>query len=110
VLLDSKLRALGVDPPLPPVSTRGDAAGSARESASDWLRPEPYKEDATRREIGLSERELNALLAHNTDLAKKLAIDLSDDLASARLLIPVDPDFPFLGGRTLRVSAGVELS
>ncbi|WP_419639891.1 hypothetical protein [Thiolapillus sp.] len=55
-----------------------------------------------------TERELNGLLANNRDLAKKLAVDLSDDMVSARLLVHVDPDFPILGGKTLRVSAGVE--
>ena len=50
------------------------------------------------------------MLAKNQDLAKKLAVDLSDDLVSARLLIPVDQDFPILGGKTLRVSAGVEMT
>ena len=34
----------------------------------------------------------------------------ANDLASAKLLIPVDPDMPMLGGRTLRVNAGVELA
>ena len=29
---------------------------------------------------------------------------------SERLLVPVDPDFPILGGKTLRVSAGVEMA
>ena len=131
IQLDGKLRALGIDPPAQPASSAfsetagrdgtpgavsapapgpGAAAPAESESPGDWLRAEPYKEDPSKREIGLNERELNALLAHNTDLAKKLAVDLSDDLASARLLIPVDPDFPILGGRTLRVAAGLELS
>ncbi len=57
------------------------------------LAPERYSEKNASREIQLTERELNALLARNTDLAKKLAIDLSDDLASAKLLVPLDPDF-----------------
>ena len=73
------------------------------------LEPEPYSEKNANREIQLTERELNALLARNTDLAQKLAIDLSDDLASAKLLVPLDPEFPFLGGKTLKVTAGVEL-
>jgi len=76
----------------------------------DPLKPQPYKENASKREIVLSEKELNALLARNTDLAKKLAIDLSDDLASAKLLLPMDEDFPLLGGKTLKVEAGLELS
>jgi len=71
------------------------------------LEPEPYSEKNIRREIIFTERELNALLAKNTDLARKLAIDLSDDLVSAKLLLPVDEDFPVLGGKTLRVRTGV---
>lgn len=74
------------------------------------LMPEPYSETGANREISLTERELNALLAKNTDLAQKLAIDLSDGLLSAKLLVPVDPDFPILGGRTIRVRAGLEMA
>lgn len=74
------------------------------------LKPEPYSEEGASREIYLSERELNALLANNTDLAQKAAIDLSRDLVSVKLLVPVDPDFPVLGGKTVRVRAGLELA
>ncbi len=73
------------------------------------LKPQKYSEKGLSREILFSEKELNALLAKNTNLAQRLAIDLSNDLASARLLIPLDKDFPILGGQTLKVSAGVEL-
>jgi hypothetical protein len=83
---------------------------SSREDDETWLRPEPYDESEADREVSLSEREINSLIAQNTDLAARVAIDLSDDLASARLLIPVDPDFPLLGGKTLRVNAGVVLA
>ncbi len=71
--------------------------------------PDRYKENDAARAIRFDQKELNALIAQNTDLADKLAIDLSRDLVSARLLIPLDQDFPVLGGKTLRVSAGVEL-
>ena len=74
------------------------------------LTPEKYSEDPSKRTIEFSEKELNALLAKNTDLASKLAIDLSDNLASAKLLIDVDPDAPILGGQTVKVTAGMELS
>lgn len=77
---------------------------------SGMLEPEPYSEAGANRTITLSERELNALLARNTDLARKLAIDLSDNLVSAKLLLPVDEDFPFMGGRILKVRAGLELA
>lgn len=74
------------------------------------LEPEAYSEDASRREIRFSEKELNALVARNTNLASRLAIDLSDNLASARLLIPLDPDFPVMGGKTVKVATGLELA
>lgn len=76
---------------------------------ADTVTPEPYRDDSEMRKIRFTEREINALLAHNTDLADKLAIDLSENLASAKLLIPLDPDFPILGGKTLRASAGLEI-
>jgi len=78
--------------------------------AQGALKPEAYSEKGANREITFSERELNGLLANNTDLAEKLAVDLAADLVSLRLLIPVDPDFPILGGKTLRVRAGAELA
>ena len=92
--LDQKLERLG-------------SASSSTSSKS--LQPEAYSEAGVSREIHFSEKELNALLANNTDLASKLAIDLSDDLASANLLIDLDPEFPILGGKTLKVTAGMEL-
>jgi len=77
---------------------------------SEPLTPEAYSEVGARREITFSERELNALLAKNTDLAHKLAIDLAEDLLSGKLLMPVDEDFPMLGGQTIRARAGLELA
>jgi len=74
------------------------------------LRPQAYSEEGASREVNFTEREVNALIATNTDLADKLAIDLADNLVSARMLVPVDPDFPMLGGKVLRVRAGVELA
>ncbi len=37
-------------------------------------------------------------------------IDLSDNLLSVKLLIPVDQEFPFIGGKTIKVTAGMELA
>ena len=73
------------------------------------LEPEAYSETDAKREVTLSEKEINAMLAKNTDLADKLAIDLSDDLMSAKLLLPLDEEMPILGGKTLKVTAGVEM-
>ncbi len=83
-------------------------ANSGKENQK--LNAEKYSENGAKREIKLSERELNALLAKNTDLADKLAIDLSENLASGKLLLPLEEDFPILGGKTLKVSAGIELT
>ncbi|MFO8141320.1 MAG: arginine N-succinyltransferase [Marinobacter sp.] len=94
--LNTKLNTLGID-------TQGAESGRP-------LQPEPYSEDGASREVRFSERELNGMLANNTDLAQRLAVDLSDDLLSAVILVPPEEGFPLLGSRTLRVNAGVELS
>lgn len=87
-----------------------EISGNLIEAGETKLQPERYSEAGASREIRFNERELNALLASNTDMARRLAVDLSDDLASAKLLIPLDPDFPVMGGKTLRLNAGVQLS
>jgi hypothetical protein len=43
-------------------------------------------------------------------MAEQAVIDLADNLASAKILLPLDPDFPFIGGKTLKVNAGMELA
>ncbi len=110
--LDHKLRLLGYQPDGTPARpARRSPAGRPQDyDAQGVLIPQPYSEQGAKREISFNERELNALLAHNTDLARRLAIDLSRDLISAKLLLPMDPDFPVLGGKTLRLNAGVEMA
>lgn len=73
------------------------------------LKPEAYSEDDAKREIRVTERELNALICKNPEWADKVAIDLSADLFSLTLLIPVDEDFPIVGGTTARITAGATL-
>lgn len=109
-VLNTKIDALTSHPSQQKKNTRADRrkAPPQREGREE-LTPEPYSERDADRKIHLTERELNGLLAKNTDMAKKLAIDLSDDLASAKLLVPLDPELPFFGGKTLRVTAGMEL-
>lgn len=78
--------------------------------SGDALEPQPYTEEGASRLVHFNEREVNALLARNTDLADKLAVDLANDLVSAQLLLPLHPDFPVMGGKTVRVHAGLSLS
>ena len=99
--LDRKLRVFegfGTTPP------------SQQESVTGNLAPEKYSEEGADRRIELTERELNGMLASNTDLAERLVIDLSENLASGKLLVPLDPDFPIMGGKTLKITAGMELA
>jgi len=84
----------------------GRPAGRGRQPGVA-LTPEPYDETGMSRVIAFNERELNALLARNTNLAQRVALDLSDKLISAKILIPVDEDMPVLGGRILRIRTGV---
>jgi len=107
-VLDSKLRVLGYQPERGSVDKTAPSADEFDKHGV--LKPERYSEAGAKREVTFNERELNALLAKNTDLARKLAIDLSDDLVSAKLLVPMEPDFPVLGGKTLRFNAGVEMA
>jgi len=86
------------------------AATPAAEQEPGPMEPEAYREAAADRTVRFTERELNALVAKNTDWADKLAIDLADNLVSAKLLIPLDEDFPVLGGKTLKVKTGVAFS
>jgi hypothetical protein len=79
------------------------------DSKLDRLKPEPYTEKDAKREISLTERELNALIANQPDVAKKVAIDLSDNLVSVKLVVPMDEEILFLGGKTLRLSIGVTI-
>ena len=95
--LDGKLQQLGV-------------SLGRQEGDEEWLRAVPYDELGASRSLVFTERELNALISGQPDLAGRVAVSLTDDLASVRVLVPLDPDFPLMGGRTLRLSAGAELS
>jgi len=100
--LDEKLARLEKIP------EASDTAPGGR-GGRDRLEPETYRESDADREVRFNERELNSLVANSPDLARRVAIDLSSDLVSARVLIPLDEDLPVMGGRTLRLKAGLEL-
>ncbi len=91
------------------IGAEGRGVSISKDVPGKALEPLEYSEEGADRNLFLSERELNGILANNTDLADKLAIDLSDRLISARLRLPVDPDFPFFGGKMLKARAGVEV-
>lgn len=108
--LEQKLRTIGYNFSFssPTAKRNDDLKGEIDEEG--FLKPEVYSEQGAKREVSFTEREINALLAKNTDLAQKLAIDFADELVSARLLLPLDEDFPVLGGKTLRLNAGLGMA
>ncbi len=103
-VLNQKLKQFGLP------TFNNEKEDSTTEKNTTAMEPEAYTEVGANREVSFSEKELNAMLAKNTDLADKAAIDLSDNLASFKMILPLDPDLPFLGGKTLKVNAGAELS
>jgi hypothetical protein len=111
--LDRKLAAIGVvasEAPSAPPTTGDRFAPRADEfDAEGRLRPERYGEAGAPREVHFGERELNAIIAGDPQLARRMALDLSQDLVSLKLLVPLPPDFPVMGGQTVRVTAGAEV-
>jgi hypothetical protein len=81
-----------------------------RYTDKDRLAPEPYTEEGASRQIDLTEREFNALIANTPEIARRVAVDLSENLVSLKLVVPLDEDIPVLGGKTLRLNLGVHLS
>lgn len=86
-----------------------ESAGGAAPTR-EVAEPEAYSEDDAKREIRITEKELNALIDQNPHWADRVAIDISRDLLSLVLLVPVDPDFPIIGGTTARITAGATLA
>ena len=78
--------------------------------SADPLDPEPYSEEGASREIQLTEREVNSLIAKDQEVARHVAIDLAENLVSVKLIVPVDEEMPLVGGKTLKLNFGVELS
>ncbi len=94
--LDAKMRILDeTSPPLP--------------EKDGVLHPEPYLERPEDRVIFFTQRELNALIARNPELAHRVALHLSEGMLSATVLITMPQDMPLVSGRTVRVSTGLRL-
>lgn len=111
-VLHEKLESVGLSHVFSAKPSKRNASGLTPEQETETLElsPEPYTEAPEKRNITLTEKELNALVANNTNLAQRLVIDLADNMASAKLLVHLDPDFPFLGGKTVKINAGTELA
>lgn len=62
-----------------------------------------------RRTIVFTEREINGVLHHNTDLAEKLYIDLKQDALVAKVIYPFEEETPIVGGKTLRLNVTMKM-
>lgn len=58
-----------------------------------------------KKEIILTERELNGLLNEHTTLGQKLKLELATDAVHARYETDLDPDLPVVGGKKLKARA-----
>ena len=96
VALDAKLERLA------PAETSAATTPDAQ--------PEAYTETDASRRVVLSEKELNALIARDPAAAKNVAIDLADDLMSVKIIAPMDPELPLIGGKTFKFNMGVTLA
>ncbi len=72
-----------------------EVAGETEAAASEAVTP------GDPREVALSAKEINAFLAAQ-GVGDKVKVDLSRDRISASFILPVDEDFPLIGGTTLR--------
>ena len=75
---------------------------------NEILKPEPYSETDADREIYLTEREINYFIK-NRNMANRVAVELSEDLLSVKLIMPLDKSIPILGGTKLKFHLGTTL-
>lgn len=104
-VLESKMAQL-----LQKADARSSAFQTSLPTTGMPLEPEPYSENPAAREIRLTEREVNALLAKDSEMAKHVAVDLADDLVSVKLVVPVNNKMPLVGGKLLKLDFGLALS
>lgn len=74
------------------------------------LEPVPYAETDANRQIQLTEREVNALIAADSYMARHVAVDMADDLLSVQLVVPIKHEMPLVGGKMLKLNFGLALS
>ncbi|HRP98347.1 MAG TPA: hypothetical protein PL143_19095 [Rhodocyclaceae bacterium] len=109
--LETKLHSLAAaaQTPTPSPTPSPTITPAAAGRGIDAVEPAPYVERPADRVIYFTQRELNALIARNPDLAGRLALHLSDELLSATMLVTLPPDLPVLAGHTVRVATGLRL-
>ncbi len=97
-VVEQKVAAIqSADPAVPPPPTPASLPAPSGPSEPTY---EPGK-----KEIVLTEREINGLLNANTDLGQSLSFQLGTDVILARIETDLDPDLPLIGGRKFKARA-----
>jgi len=86
------------------VQQKVEALQNVEASAPAGAPAEPQYEKG-KREIILTEHELNGLLNEHTQLGEKLKFELARDAVHARIETDLDPDLPVVGGKHLKARA-----
>jgi len=69
------------------------------------IQQEEPKYEPGKRNIELTERELNGLLNEHTTLGDSVKFELATDAVHARVEMDLDPDLPVVGGKKLKAKA-----
>lgn len=93
--------------PIQPVILTADEKTAVERKIDAVHKPEEPHYEKGGRDIVLTEREINGLINDQTDLGRKLKIELGRDSIYARLEMDLDPDVMLIGGRHLKARARV---
>ena len=106
-VLDAKLEELAAEP-YGVDRDRGKEFGEVRE-IPEGLDKEEFLEALSRehRTIVITEKEINAMLNHNTNLEERVRILFFDGGIGGEAIVDVPQDFPMLGGTTIRARTAV---
>lgn len=69
----------------------------------------PLDDEFARRPVIITEREINGLIGHNTDLADKVRVSLNQDRIDVRVHFPIPEEAPVLGGQVFRLNLRTRL-
>lgn len=75
------------------------------EQKVEAIQQEEPKYEPGKREIELTERELNGLLNEHTTLGDSVKFELATDAVHARVEMDMDPEIPVVGGKKLKAKA-----
>lgn len=82
-----------------------EAKVEAMQSVEAPAKPAEPTYEKGKKEIILTERELNGLVNEHTTLGEKLKFELATDAVHARIETDLDPDLPVVGGKHLKARA-----